>query len=78
MSWTSAITRFLAAATACVVIIQVSGAGLTAALPQAAPQGRGGGGGGDSVATSLFTLLDGNNPLNAPFKAQPYVIVDET
>ena len=37
-----------------------SGAGLTAALPQAAPQGRGGGGGGDSVAASLFTLLDGN------------------
>ena len=53
-------TRFLLAAAACAVTVHASGAGSTAALPQAAPQGRGGSGGGDSVAASLFTLLDGN------------------
>ena len=60
MSLRYPVTRFLLAAAACVVTVHASGAGSTAALPQAAPQGRGAGGGGDSVAASLFTLLDGN------------------
>jgi type 1 glutamine amidotransferase len=56
MSSMNAATRVLA--TACALTVLVGLAGRTAA--QAGPQGRGGGGGGDSVAATLFTLLDGN------------------
>jgi type 1 glutamine amidotransferase len=54
----SAVTRSLLAAAACAVTVHAMGAGRTA-LAQAGPQGRGGAG-GDSVAATLFTLLDGN------------------
>ena len=58
----SAVTRSLFAAAACVVTVSALAADGTAARGQAGPPGRGGSGsgGGDSVAATLFILLDSN------------------